>query len=59
MGLFLLPFSRAQELVAMGRAKQGDFLLLSGYCGWGPGQLQEELRDGKSWVLAAAGCKAK
>ena len=53
-GLHWLPFSRAREMVATGAARQEDFLVLSGYCGWRPGQLQEELDSGRSWLLAAA-----
>lgn len=56
-GLVLLPFSYARELVAMGQAQQEDFHLLSGYCGWAPGQLQEEVRNG-AWQLLCAGSKA-
>ncbi|CAE7239097.1 unnamed protein product [Symbiodinium sp. CCMP2592] len=53
-GLRWLPFSRAREMVATGAARQEDFLLLSGYCGWRRGQLQQELNVGRSWLLAAA-----
>ncbi|CAE7884582.1 unnamed protein product [Symbiodinium microadriaticum] len=52
-GLHWLPFSRAREMVATGAARQEDFLLLSGYCGWRRGQLQQELNVGRSWLLAA------
>lgn len=53
-GLRWLPFSRAREMVATGAARKEDFLLLSGYCGWRRGQLQQELNVGRSWLLAAA-----
>eukprot|EP00435_Cladocopium_sp_Y103_P053503 s269_g17.t1 len=57
-GLVLLPYNYARELVAMGQAQQEDFHLLSGYCGWAPGQLQEEVRNG-GWQLLCAGSKAR
>lgn len=56
-GLVLLPYNYARELVAMGQAQQEDFHLLSGYCGWAPGQLQDEVRNG-GWQLLCAGSKA-
>ena len=53
-GIRWVPFSRAREMVAAGIARQEEFLVLSGYCGWSRGQLQEELEAGHSWLLAAA-----
>ena len=53
-GIRWVPFSRAREMVAAGIARQEEFLVLSGYCGWSRGQLQEELEAGRSWLLAAA-----
>ena len=36
---------------------QDDFWVLCGYAGWGPGQLQGEIEDRKSWHVAAASVK--
>eukprot|EP00613_Pedinella_sp_CCMP2098_P072662 CAMPEP_0171910280 /NCGR_PEP_ID=MMETSP0993-20121228/9274_1 /TAXON_ID=483369 /ORGANISM="non described non described, Strain CCMP2098" /LENGTH=357 /DNA_ID=CAMNT_0012543413 /DNA_START=51 /DNA_END=1120 /DNA_ORIENTATION=- len=44
----------ARELVQKKLAKASDFWTFTGYCGWGPGQLQKEL-DRDSWHLAATG----
>jgi len=53
-GVYMIDLSRARELVASGVAERDEFLLLVGYCGWGPGQLQDELDRGGSWIMAAA-----
>mmetsp|Transcript_99593 Transcript_99593/g.260171 ORF Transcript_99593/g.260171 Transcript_99593/m.260171 type:complete len:608 (-) Transcript_99593:20-1843(-) len=53
-GAFVIALPEAQRLVEEGEADKDDFLLLVGYCGWGPGQLQRELDRGDSWTLAAA-----
>ena len=39
-GIYECDFKAAQRLVASGHAKQDDFTLFVGYCGWGVGQLQ-------------------
>eukprot|EP00930_Biecheleria_cincta_P091155 TRINITY_DN80650_c0_g1_i1.p1 TRINITY_DN80650_c0_g1~~TRINITY_DN80650_c0_g1_i1.p1 ORF type:complete len:552 (-),score=104.39 TRINITY_DN80650_c0_g1_i1:60-1715(-) len=57
-GIYLIDAVRARVLVELGKAKKEDFLVLVGYCGWGPGQLQEELDQGSSWTLVAADQKA-
>ncbi|CAE7712186.1 aarA [Symbiodinium sp. CCMP2592] len=41
-----------------GKASEEDFMLLVGHCGWGPGQLEAELAEGDTWLLAAADTKA-
>lgn len=43
----------ASALVRRGEAAPRDFMLLSGYSGWGPWQLQQELRGG-TWLPVAA-----
>lgn len=53
-GVFMIELTTAQRLVAQGEADKEDFLLLVGYCGWGPGQLQGELDRGDTWTMAAA-----
>lgn len=57
-GVYMIDLARARELVASGVAERDEFLLLTGYCGWGPGQLQEELDRGGSWIMAAADQRA-
>ena len=52
-GIYECDFKAAQRLVANGHAKQDDFTLFVGYCGWGVGQLQGEV-DRSSWYPAAA-----
>ena len=42
----------AQAIVASGEASVDDFVLVAGYCGWNPGQLEDELhRD--NWFAVA------
>lgn len=53
-GAYLIDLAKARGLVAQGDADKDDFLLLVGYCGWAPGQLQGELDRGDTWTLAAA-----
>jgi len=53
-GVFLIDLAVARALVGTGEADKNDFLLLVGYCGWAPGQLQGELDRGGSWTMAAA-----
>jgi len=57
-GVHLIRLSVARMLVATGQADPMDFMLLVGYCGWKPGQLQEEINRGESWCVAAADSKA-
>jgi len=53
-GVYSIELADAKALVAAGEADKDDFLLLVGYCGWAPGQLQSELDRGDSWTMAAA-----
>eukprot|EP00933_Yihiella_yeosuensis_P030740 TRINITY_DN24330_c0_g1_i1.p1 TRINITY_DN24330_c0_g1~~TRINITY_DN24330_c0_g1_i1.p1 ORF type:complete len:579 (+),score=91.74 TRINITY_DN24330_c0_g1_i1:20-1756(+) len=53
-GVFMIDLVDANDLVSSGKADKDDFLLLVGYCGWAPDQLQSELDRGGSWTLAAA-----
>lgn len=53
-GVYLITLAGAKAAVADNKADKDDFLLLVGYCGWGPGQLQGELDRGDSWTMAAA-----
>lgn len=53
-GIYLIDLAEAQRLVAEKQVDQDDFLLLVGYCGWAPGQLQGELDRGDTWTPAAA-----
>jgi len=53
-GIFLIDFKEAHTLVQNGQASQDDFMLIAGYTGWGPGQLQSELDRGGAWILGAA-----
>ena len=45
--------AKAKAKVAAGEADRDDFLLLVGYCGWGNGQLQDELDRGDTWTMAS------
>eukprot|EP00930_Biecheleria_cincta_P014314 TRINITY_DN12371_c0_g1_i2.p1 TRINITY_DN12371_c0_g1~~TRINITY_DN12371_c0_g1_i2.p1 ORF type:complete len:346 (-),score=36.45 TRINITY_DN12371_c0_g1_i2:32-1069(-) len=53
-GIYIIQFDKARELVRNGQATQDDFMLIAGYTGWGPGQLQSELDRGDAWILGAA-----
>eukprot|EP00418_Pyrodinium_bahamense_P032398 CAMPEP_0179141340 /NCGR_PEP_ID=MMETSP0796-20121207/67775_1 /TAXON_ID=73915 /ORGANISM="Pyrodinium bahamense, Strain pbaha01" /LENGTH=631 /DNA_ID=CAMNT_0020841039 /DNA_START=38 /DNA_END=1933 /DNA_ORIENTATION=+ len=52
-GVYLTSPWEAVDHVVRGRATANDFMLFVGHCGWGPGQLQSELDDGKAWRMAA------
>jgi len=52
-GVYLIDTCLARFLVAIGGAKKDDFMVLAGFCGWGPGQLQSELDRGGSWTMVA------
>lgn len=57
-GVYLINIIVARTLVETGQAKKEDFMVLTGYCGWRPGQLQKELDGGGVWTLLAADQKA-
>eukprot|EP00931_Biecheleriopsis_adriatica_P112414 TRINITY_DN8703_c0_g1_i2.p1 TRINITY_DN8703_c0_g1~~TRINITY_DN8703_c0_g1_i2.p1 ORF type:complete len:520 (-),score=94.84 TRINITY_DN8703_c0_g1_i2:63-1622(-) len=57
-GMYLIDLSHARMLAQAGEADKDDFIIIVGYCGWGPGQLQAELDRGRSWTLVAADQKA-
>ena len=52
-GVFAGGVESASELVRRGEAAPTEFMLLAGYSGWGPWQLQQELRAG-TWLPVAA-----
>ena len=52
-GVFAGGVESASELVRRGEASPKDFMLLAGYSGWGPWQLQQELAAG-TWLPVAA-----
>ncbi|CAE7366309.1 unnamed protein product [Symbiodinium natans] len=52
-GVYSIGLEEAKELVATGEADKDDFLLLVGYCGWSPGQLQSELDRSNTWTMAS------
>lgn len=52
-GVYAGGVESASALVRRGEASPKDFMLLSGYSGWGPWQLQQELRGG-TWLPVAA-----
>lgn len=52
-GVYAGGVESASALVRRGEASPRDFMLLSGYSGWGPWQLQQELRGG-TWLPVAA-----
>ncbi|KAL4451521.1 hypothetical protein ABPG75_007183 [Micractinium tetrahymenae] len=52
-GVYAGGVESASALVRRGEASPRDFMLLSGYSGWGPWQLQQELRSG-TWLPVAA-----
>merc|ERR1712061_949051 len=51
--IYNIPFESAKSLVSTGAAKMDDFWVFVGYAGWGPKQLELELKR-QSWYLAAA-----
>lgn len=53
LGVYQIELEKAKLLVAEGKADKDDFLLLIGYCGWGPDQLQDELDRGDTWILVS------
>lgn len=52
-GVYSIGLEDAKKLVAAGEADKDDFLLLVGYCGWSPGQLQGELDRSNAWTMAS------
>jgi len=52
-GVYSIELEQAKKLVASGEADKDDFLLLVGYCGWGPNQLQSELDRSNTWTMAS------
>ena len=52
-GVYSIGLEDAKKLVAAGDADKDDFLLLVGYCGWSPGQLQGELDRSNTWTMAS------
>ena len=52
-GVFAGGVESAAELVRRREADPREFMLLAGYSGWGPWQLQRV--SGRRWGLAAAG----
>ncbi|PSC74897.1 hypothetical protein C2E20_1753 [Micractinium conductrix] len=52
-GVYAGGVEAASALVRRGEASPKEFMLLSGYSGWGPWQLQAELRQG-TWLPVAA-----
>jgi len=53
LGVYLIELEKERLLVAEGKDDKDDFLLLIGYCGWGPEQLQGELDRGDSWNMVS------
>jgi putative AlgH/UPF0301 family transcriptional regulator len=53
-GVYAGGVDSAIDLVRRGAAPAGDFRLLAGYSGWGPGQLEREVEEGSWWVVAAS-----
>jgi putative transcriptional regulator len=52
-GVAMGGFDGAQAAVRSGAMQKADFRFFTRYCGWGPGQLAEEVASGV-WFLAAA-----
>ena len=52
-GVFACSFEEAAKCVKLGHARPADFILMVGYAGWGPGQLQKEIDVRSSWHVAA------
>lgn len=57
-GVFIIGLPQARALVSVGLAHKNDFLVIVGYCGWAPGQLQTEVNRADCWTLAAANQQA-
>lgn len=53
-GVYAGGVESASELVRRGEASPSDFMLLSGYSGWGPWQLQQVRRAGAGQQAAGA-----
>jgi putative AlgH/UPF0301 family transcriptional regulator len=53
-GVYAGGVEGATALVQAGAAQPGEFQMLAGYSGWGPGQLRSELDDGTWWCVAAS-----
>jgi len=51
--VYLMDYFKAQQLVARGDPRADNFMFFAGYCGWGAGQLQDELDRGDVWKLAS------
>jgi putative AlgH/UPF0301 family transcriptional regulator len=47
-----IPYESAWDLIDMGSASLQDFWIGTGYAGWRPGQLQQELDRG-NWIMVA------
>ena len=52
-GVYMGGVEGVGEALEEGRASTDDVKLLTRYAGWGPGQLEEEVRRGV-WIVAAA-----
>lgn len=52
-GVHLGGFEGAKVAVSSGAQSPDDFKVLTRYCGWGPGQLEDEVKRGV-WFAAAA-----
>ena len=52
-GLHACSLEQAERAVEQGHAVAHDFWLLVGFCGWGPGQLQEEIGF-QDWHVSTA-----
>lgn len=52
-GLYACSLEQAERAVEQGHAAAHDFWLLVGFCGWGPGQLQEEIGF-QDWHMSSA-----
>jgi len=57
-GVYMTEPWAASRSIMEGKAHVDDFMLLDGHCMWGPGQLQAELDDGKTWEMVAMDSKA-
>jgi len=52
-GVYVMSFEQAKGCVSKGEAQTIDFKVFVGYCGWGRGQLEEELDRGECWKMAS------